>query len=299
MTSTTLAETPTDRSGPEPRKAQSTPKERVFGTVSHAVLIAWTVLVVLPLLWTLVTSFKTTSAIFASPFSLPTSFNLQNYVNAWTTAGIGSYFLNTVIVVASALVIVMILGAMCSYVLARFQFFGNRAIYYLMLAGLTFPIFLAIVPLFFILKNFGLLNTLPGLIITYVAFALPFTVFFLFSFFRALPEEIAEAAAIDGAGEWATFFRVMLPMAKNGMASVLIFNFLGLWNQFLIPVALNTNVKNYVLSQGMANFASQAGYSVDFGALFAAVVITVVPVLIVYLIFQRQLQGSVSQGTNK
>ena len=179
--------------------------------------------------------------------------------------------------VGSALVIVMVLGAMCAYVLARFTFFGNRVIYYLMLAGLTFPIFLAIVPLFFTLKNFGLLNTLPGLIITYVAFALPFTVFFLFSFFKALPDEIAEAAAIDGAGEWRTFFRVMLPMAKNGMASVAIFNFLGLWNQFLIPVALNTNVDNYVLSQGMAAFASQAGYAVDFGALFAAVVITVDP----------------------
>ena len=123
--------------------------------------------------------------------------------------------------------------------------------------------------------------------------------FFLFSFFKSLPDEIAEAAAIDGAGEWQTFFRVMLPMARNGFASVLIFNFLGLWNQFLIPVALNTNVKNYVLSQRMAAFASQAGYSVDFGALFAAVVITVAPVLIVYIIFQRQLQGSVSQGTMK
>jgi len=165
-----------------------------------------------------------------------------------------------------------------------------------MLAGLTFPIFLAIVPLFFTLRHLGLLNTLPGLSLTYVAFALPFTVFFLFAFFKTLPYEISEAAALDGAGEWATFFMVMLPMARNGFASVAIFNFLGLWNQFLIPVAINTNVDNYVLSQGMAAFASQAGYAVDFGALFAAVVITVTPVLIVYIIFQRQLQVSVTAG---
>jgi N-acetylglucosamine transport system permease protein len=285
--------------GALPHHEQTTPKEKAFRLGAHAVLILWAVIVIVPMLWTLVTSFKTTREIFASPFSPPTSLNFVNYVNAWTTAGIGKYFLNTVLVVGSALVIVMVLGAMCAYVLARFSFFGNRAIYYLMLAGLTFPIFLAIVPLFFTLRNFGLLNTLPGLTITYVAFALPFTVFFLFSFFKALPQEIAEAAALDGAGEWATFFRVMLPMAKNGFASVLIFNFLGLWNQFLIPVALNTNVDNYVLSQGMASFASQAGYAVDFGALFAAVVITVAPVLVVYIIFQRQLQGSVSQGTMK
>ena len=112
-----------------------------------------------------------------------------------------------------------------------------------------------------------------------------------------MPEDVYEAALMDGAGEWRTFFQVMLPMAGPGMAAVAIFNFLGLWNQFLLPVALNTNPSNYVLSQGMASFASQAGYSVDFGALFAAVVITVVPVLIVYVIFQRRLEGSVSRGT--
>jgi N-acetylglucosamine transport system permease protein len=283
-----------------PRRRSGVPAgEKAFAGVSHGVLVLWTLIVVLPLLWTFMTSFKTTNQIFSSPFTLPTSFNFVNYVNAWTTAGIGSAFLNTIIVVGSALVLVMILGAMCAYVLARFSFPGNRLVYYAMLAGLTFPIFLAIVPLFFTLKNFGLLNTLAGLIVTYVAFALPFTVFFLFSFFKTLPDEIAEAASIDGAGEWKTFFLVMLPMAKNGLASVLIFNFLGLWNQFLIPVALNTNVANYVLSQRMAAFASQAGYAVDFGALFAAVVITVTPVLVVYVIFQRQLQGSVTQGTSK
>lgn len=149
-----------------PRRSQTPPQEKVFAGVSHAVLVLWSLIVVLPLLWTLMTSFKTTGQIFASPFSLPTSLNLVNYVNAWTTAGIGRYFANTVVVVGVALVLVMILGAMCAYVLARFSFPGNRLIYYAMLAGLTFPIFLAIVPLFFTLQNFGLLNTLPGLIIT-------------------------------------------------------------------------------------------------------------------------------------
>jgi N-acetylglucosamine transport system permease protein len=298
MSTTTQHPTQTIEPIPE-RRSITTSGEKTFLGVSHGVLILWSVIVIGPMLWTLMTSFKTTREIFASPFSFPSSLNLQNYVNAWTTAGIGNYFLNTVLVVGSALVIVMVLGSMCAYVLARFEFPGSKAIYYLMLAGLTFPIFLAIVPLFFTLRNLGLLNTLPGLSLTYVAFALPFTVFFLFAFFKTLPYEISEAASLDGAGEWATFFMVMLPMARNGFASVAIFNFLGLWNQFLIPVAINTNVDNYVLSQGMAAFASQAGYAVDFGALFAAVVITVTPVLVVYIIFQRQLQGSVSQGTMK
>ncbi len=294
-----LSKRTSDVDGHVERRAQETRGDKAVAGVSHVMLALWALMVLIPLGWTLLSSFKTTSEIFASPFALPKVWNFTNYVNAWNTAGIGSYFLNTVIVVGSALVIVMILGAMCAYVLARYVFPGSRAIYYLMLAGLTFPIFLAIVPLFFILKNIGLLNTLPGLIIVYVAFALPFTVFFLFAFFKALPHEIAEAAQIDGAGEWRTFFQVMLPMAKPGMASVAIFNFLGLWNQYLIPVAINTDHKNWVLSQGIAAFAGQQGYAVDFGSLFAAAVIVVLPVLVAYVLFQRQLQGSVSAGTMK
>jgi ABC-type glycerol-3-phosphate transport system permease component len=273
--------------------------DRTVAIIAHAVLIVWVIVICAPMLWVTMSSFKTTQQIFGSPFSLPTSFNFDNYFSAWTTANIGTYFVNTVVVVTSALVIVMLLGAMCAYYLARYEFRGSKFIYYLMLAGLTFPIFLAVVPLFNTLKVFGLLNTLPGLVITYVAFALPFTVFFLYAFFKTLPQEVAEAAALDGCGPWRIFFQIMLPMARPGMASVAIFNFLGLWNQFLLPIALNTNSSNYVLSQGMASFASQAGYAVNFGALFAAVVITVLPVLVTYIIFQRQLQGSVSPGLMK
>jgi N-acetylglucosamine transport system permease protein len=295
---TTAPTTGRDQVGAE-TVGKTSPGDRRAAVISHVILVLWSIVVLVPLLWAFVSSFKTTNEILGSPFTLPTSLNFANYASAWDTAGIGTSFFNTVVVVGCSLVLVMVLGAMCSYVLARFQFRGNRAIYYLMLAGLTFPVFLAIVPLFFILRSLGLLNTLQGLITVYVAFALPFTVFFLFAFFRALPEEIYEAAQLDGAGEWRTFFQVMMPMARPGMASVAIFNFLGLWNQFLLPVALNTDPAKYVLSQGMASFASQAGYSVDYGALFAAVVITVLPVLIVYIIFQRQLQGSVAQGTSR
>jgi N-acetylglucosamine transport system permease protein len=287
----------TDESVVTENRSVRTGGDRAVGATSHVLLSIWTIIVIVPFLWVVLSSFKTTKEILASPFSLPAHWRFDNYVHAWTDAGIRQFFLNTVIVVGVALVLVMSLGSMCAYVLARFKFPGARFIYYLMLAGLTFPIFLAIVPLFFILKNIELINTLPGLIMVYVAFALPFTVFFLYAFFKTLPDDVYEAALIDGAGEWRAFFRIMLPMARPGMAAVAIFNFLGLWNQFLLPVALNTDPSRYVLTQGMAEFASQAGYAVDFGALFAAVVITVVPVLIVYVIFQRRLEGSVSRGT--
>ena len=274
-----------------------TPGDALVAGTSHTMLIIWSVIVIVPFCWVVLSSFKTSKEILSSPFSLPAEWSFDNYVSAWTKAGIGTYFFNTVIVVGTALVLVMLLGAMCAYVLARFEFFGRRVIYYTMLAGLTFPVFLVIVPLFFVLQGIGLLNTLPGLTLTYVAYALPFTVFFLYAFFKTLPDDVYEAAMMDGAGEWRTFFQIMLPMAAPGMAGVAIFNFLGLWNQFLLPVALNTDRNNYVLTQGMASFSSQAGYNVDFGALFAGVVLTVLPVLVVYLIFQRRIAGTVSTGT--
>lgn len=280
-----------------PRKGST--GDKVVGGFSQAAMILWLVLVITPLAWTVMTSFKSSAEIFGSPFALPDSLSFENYVNAWNEAGIGRYFFNTAIVVGTALVLVMALGAMMAYALARFRFPGRFIIHKLVLAGMTFPIFLAVVPLFFTLQSVGLLNTRPGLILTYVAFALPFTVFFLLPFFESLPHEIAEAAAIDGAGEFRIFFSVMLPMAAPGMASVAILNFVGLWNQFLLPVVLISDPDKMMLTQGMATFAAQAGLNVDFGAMFAAAVLTILPVLIIYVLFQRQLLASVSQGALK
>ncbi|KAM9863002.1 Diacetylchitobiose uptake system permease protein NgcG [Leucobacter sp. BZR 635] len=273
--------------------------EKLVGVSSQAILIAWTAVIAVPLLWTLMSSFKTSREILASPFSLPSEWSFTNYVNAWTDARIGEFFANTLIVVAGALVCTMLLGAMCAYALARFEFPGRTAIRNLVLAGLTFPVFLAVVPLFFVVQQFGLMNSLAGLIITYTAYALPFTVLFLTAFFERLPNEIAEAASIDGASQWRTFFSVMLPMAGPGMSAIALLNFVGLWNQYLLPVILITDPSKSVLTQGMQVFAVQAGFNVDFGALFAAAVMTIVPVLVVYVIFQKRLLTSVSQGALK
>ena len=265
----------------------------------QAILILWSILIIGPLLWVLLQSFKGRVSVLTSPFALPRVWHFENYVTAWNSDGLGQSFANTLFVVGFALAFVMLFGSMCAYVIAQYQFFGHRIVYYLMLAGLTFPIFLAIVPLFFTLQAIGLLGTLAGLTVTYVAYALPFTVFFLYGFFRSLPREVAESAVMDGADKWRTFFLVMLPMAKRGLATVAIMNFLGLWNQYLLPVALNADPSRFVLSQAIANFASTSDYNVNYGALFAGVVIVILPVFIVYIVFQRELQGSVSQGTMK
>ncbi len=279
------------------RRPKRTKGDIAVAGTSHTLLIIWAIIIAVPFLWTLMSSFKTSREILTSPFTLPSRISFDNYVSAWTKAGIGSYFFNTVIVVASSLIFVMLLGAMLAYVLARYKFHGNRLIYNVLLASMTFPLFLAIVPLFFVLRSFSLLNTLGGLSITYVAFALAFTVFFMHSFFEQLPNDVYEAALIDGAGEWRTFFLVMLPMSTPALASVGILNFVGLWNQFMLPIVFNSKRANWVLTQGMAAFSNATGRAVDYGSMFAAVVMTIIPVLIVYILFQRRLQGSVSQGT--
>ena len=283
----------------ELRRHRPSTGDRIFTIAAQVILGIWTLVVILPLLWTGFSSFKTSGEILSSPFDLPAEWNFDNFVTAWTKAGIGRFFGNTILVVGCALFLVMLLGAMCAYVLARYQFPGRRIIYYSLIAGLTFPLFLAVVPLFFIMETLHIRGTYIGLILAYVGFALPFTVFFLYAFFRQLPGEIGEAAAIDGAGDFRTFFQVMLPMAGPGMASVTIFNFLGLWNQFLIPIVLNTDRDKYVLAQGLANMQAQQGYDSDWGAMFASVTITILPVLIVYVIFQRQLQGGLGPSTDK
>lgn len=220
----------------------------------------------------------------------------DNWSRAWTEASIGSYFVNSAIVVGTALVLTMLLGSLVAYALARYTFPGNRLLYYLFVAGILFPVFLALVPLFFVVEQLGLLGTYPGLILVYTAYALPFTVFFLHSFFRTLPTAIAEAAFIDGCSHAGVFFRVMLPLARPGLVSIGIFNFLGLWNQYLLPLVLNPDPDRYVLAQGLAALSVSQGYRSDWSGLFAGLTIAMLPVLAAYVLFQRQIRSGLTAG---
>ena len=263
---------------------------------SHTVLIGWSILVMIPFLWALVASTKTSREIFGDPWALPASPQWSNFSSAWDK-GVGDYLLNSLIVVSGGVLLTMLLGSMTAYVLARYEFRGNRFIYYLFAAGMMFPVFLAIVPLFFVVQNLGMLSTYHGLILVYVAYSLPFTVFFMHSFFRTLPTEIAEAAVMDGCSHAAVFFRVMLPMAKPGLLSIGIFNVLGQWNQFVLPSFLSP--EKPVLAQGIAQLLASQRYEGDWGALFAALTVAMVPVVVVYLVFYRQVQAGLTGGTLK
>jgi N-acetylglucosamine transport system permease protein len=244
-------------------------------------------------------SFKSDKEIFFSPWKLPSVLHFDNFARAWNQAQIGHYFLNSVIVVAVSIVLTLLLASMTSYVLARYEFLGNRVIYYAFILGITFPAFLALVPLFFVVRNLGLLGTYPGLILVYVAYSLPFSVFFLTSFFRTLPTEIAEAGLIDGASHFGIFFRLMLPLATPGLVSIGIFNFVGMWNQYLLPLVLNTDQSHFVLAQGLVYLAVSQGYQSDWSALFAGLTIALLPVLAVYVVLQNRLQAGLTVGAIK
>ncbi|WP_223833238.1 carbohydrate ABC transporter permease [Streptomyces venezuelae] len=267
---------------------------------SHAFLILWVVLAAGPLIWVALTAFRPSAEILSDPMGWPASFHWENFSNAWNKANIGQYTLNSLIILAGSLTGTMLLGSMAAYVIARFTFPGNRVIFMLFAGGMMFPVILALVPLFAVMENFGLLDTRPGLMIAYIAYSLPFTTFFLTSFFRTLPTGVQEAAMVDGASHTRTFFQIMLPMAKPGLVSIGIFNFLGQWNQYLLPLLLNNeDEKSYVLPQGLASLAVSQGYRGDWGALFAGLTIAMLPVLVVYAVFQRQVQAGLTAGAIK
>ncbi|MEU5716748.1 carbohydrate ABC transporter permease [Streptomyces sp. NPDC020403] len=286
----------TDAPAAEPAKSS---EGKVLNVFSHGVLIIWAVLVVMPLLWAVMSSFKSDDSILSTPWQLPDRLHFENWTRAWTQAHMGDYFLNTLLVVGGSLIGTLLLGSMAAYVLARFDFPGNRFIYFLFIGGMSFPIILALVPLFFVMNNMGLLNTVHGLILVYIAYSLPFTVFFLTSFFRTLPTSIAEAAMLDGASHTRTFFQVMLPMARPGLISVGIFNFLGQWNQYMLPTVLNTDPDGKVLSQGLVELATSQGYKGDWSGLFAGLVMAMLPVLAAYIVFQRQVVAGLTAGALK
>jgi N-acetylglucosamine transport system permease protein len=266
--------------------------------LTHLALFGWAVVTALPLLWAVVSSFKTDDEILNEPWSLPASPQFGNWSRAWTAASIGRYFLNSLIVVGGALALTMLLGSLVAYALARYEFRGNRLLYYTFVAAMFFPVFLALVPLFFVVQKLGLLGTYPGLILVYAAYAVPFTVFFLHSFFRTLPTEIAEAAFLDGCSHLGVF-RVMLPLARPGLVAVGIFNFLGLWNQYLLPLVLNPDPDRYVLAQGLAALSVSQGYRSDWGGLFAGLTIAMLPVLVAYVAFQRHIRAGMTAGAVK
>jgi len=238
----------------------------------------------------------------------------RNYRKAWVESNFSRFFFNSVWVTGWSLFGTLTMAAMAAYVLARFNFPGNRALFLFFISGMMIPAQLLLIPVFFefswlselgtqLLQPFGLRFQLYdsqfGLILLYIALSLPFTILVLTGFFKSLPGELREAAIMDGCGEYRTFWHVMLPLARPGLITAAIFNFLGIWNEYIFALVFVNTPENKTLPLGLASVSMQAQYRTDFGLLFAALVIVVLPTLLVYVLLQRQLTEGITAGALK
>lgn len=275
-------------------------KKKLLSRIAlHLVLLIYSAIVVYPMVWLLSASLKTSRELFEKPWGIPAVPQWQNFAKAWTEAGIGRCFINSVFVTAVSMFFILLIGSMAAYALARFVFRGRGIIHSAFVSGMMFPVFLGIVPLFMLLRNLGIWNSYTGLITSYVAYSLSFTIFVLTGFFKQLPSELAEAGLIDGCGHFTVFWRVMMPLAKPGLIAAGIFNFFGIWNEYPLALVIISSNELRTLPLGIANLLMQQHYETDWGALFAGLVLVMLPTLIVYLFFQRQITEGLTAGALK
>jgi raffinose/stachyose/melibiose transport system permease protein len=289
----------TTHSAPVPATRQSAPARRTRGKDSRwgnpIVYVAALVLIGLmlgPVLYIIAGGFRTNSQITTNPAGLPHPWEFGNYADVLTSSTFWRQVGNSTIAAVTTTIGVVVLGVMASYVLARYQFRGRGAMYALFAAGLMFPITVAITPLYILVKNLGLVNTLPGVILPQIAFGLPVTIIILVPFLQAIPKEIEEAAAIDRCSRLGFFWRMVLPLSVPGLITVGILAFIASWNSYLLPLFILNNQNTFTLPLGVQAFASQ--YSVDTAKVLAFTSLSMIPALVFFSLFERRIVGGLT-----
>ena len=274
----------------------------------YFVLIALAVSIVVPVAWVFMASIKQNSEFYGNPWTLPLGFYWQNFVNAWNAAKMGEYMLNSVFVTALALAILLIVALPASYALARFQFKGSKFLNMAFMGGLFINVNYIVVPIFLMLRdgntwtqiNFGqgiFLNNLVVLAIVYAATALPFTIYLLSGYFITLPHDFEEAAYIDGANFFTTMWKIIFPMAKPSIITVILFNFLSFWNEYIISMTLMNGMDApKTLPVGLLNLMQAQQSAAQYGMMYAGLVMVMLPTLILYIFVQKQLTQGMTVG---
>ncbi|GAA2694665.1 carbohydrate ABC transporter permease [Nonomuraea recticatena] len=250
-----------------------------------------------PLVVMVLSSFRPTSEIFDDPIGLPTGSAFDNYAKAWTEASFSTYVVNSVIVVVSAVLLGAVVSLLAAYPLGRRRFGGRGLFTAYFISGMTLPAHLGVLPLFYLLESMGLVDSLLGLILVYAAGSIPFNVFVLTAFFRQLPYELDEAASLDGAGPLATFWHVMLPLVRPAIATVIVFQFVPLWNDFFYPLVLMRDESKLTLPVGLTHFFGE--FQNDWGTLFAGLVMTTIPLVVLFVLATRQIVAGLTAGMNR
>jgi raffinose/stachyose/melibiose transport system permease protein len=245
-----------------------------------------------PVLYIIIGGFRTNSQITTDPAGLPDPWEFGNYSDVLTSDTFWRQVGNSTIAAVATTVGVVVLGVMASYVLARYQFRGRGAMYALFAAGLMFPATVAITPLYILIKDLGMVNTLPGVILPQIAFGLPTTIIILVPFLQAIPKDIEEAAAIDRCSRLGFFWRMVLPLSIPGLITVGILAFIGSWNSYLLPLFILNDQDAFTLPLGVQAFASQ--YSVDTAKVLAFTSLSMIPALVFFSLFERRIVGGLT-----
>jgi len=269
--------------------------------ISTLLLLFWTVCSAYPLIFSVFQSLKDNQQVYSGKaWDLP-NFPLlwSNFSYTWEKYHFGSYFLNTIIVTSGSMVLALILTATTAYVLARYTFKGSGLLYYLYISSLTIPSLMLIVPMFFLFNSLHISNSFTGLILLYSITAMPMGMFVLTGFFKSLPRELEESAVIDGASLYGVFFKIMLPLAAPGLITISIINVLQFWNEYQYALVLLSDALKYTLPVGLGVMQGEMQYRIEFGPLFAGLLISTIPILVVYVLFQRQISDGIVAGAVK
>jgi N-acetylglucosamine transport system permease protein len=287
-------------------------KEKIMNTDKfyklfiYVALITLAISIVVPVLWVLLASIKQNSEFYASPWNLPKGFYFQNFIDAIEKAKMGEYFLNSVIVTSIALIILLAIAIPAAYVLARFEFKGRKFVNTLFMGGLFINVNYIVVPIFLMLLSFDekvmkvfdkgiFLDNIFVLALVYASTAIPFTIYLVSNFFRSISKTYEEAAFIDGSGYFRTMFSIMIPMARPSIITVILFNFLSFWNEYIIALTLMPGTSK-TLPVGLINLMQSQRAAANYGQMYAGLVLVMLPTLILYVLVQKKLTQGMTLG---
>ena len=281
--------------------------EVLYKGLIYLVLGVLAVVILVPVLWVMVASVKETAEHYGSPWALPSHIHWQNFADAWTKANMGGYMLHSVLITALALIILLLVALPASYCLARFKFVGRKFLRTCFMAGLFINVNYIVVPIYLMLSDGDkwlksvmgikfLLNNHIIVAVVYAATALPFTIYLLSSYFSTLPHDFEEAAYIDGAGYFKTMRQVIFPMAMPSIITVILFNFLSFWNEYIIIKTLVTDRDMWTLPAGLLNLMQAQQSAAEYGPMYAGLVLVMLPVLLLYICVQKNLTKGMTVG---
>lgn len=282
--------------------------DKIYKAFIYVALITLAVTIIVPVAWVFMASIKQNSEFYGNPWALPAGVYLQNFADAWSKARMGEYMLNSVVVTVLALAILLVVALPAAYVLARFSFRGRKILNVLFMAGLFINVNYIVVPIFLMLVDgdsffrnlFGsgiLLNNIVILAVVYASTALPFTIYLLSGYFATLPHDFEEASYIDGAGYLTTMVRVIFPMAQPSVITVILFNFLSFWNEYIIAMTLLSDPKGAkTLPVGLMQLTQAQQAATQYGQLYAGLVLVMLPTLILYICVQKKLTQGMTLG---